>query len=694
MQHFKKGRGVEGAIINGNDIIDIIRDTDYEIFINNSIIVNGLDFTRLPQIFLDERMFPKILNINFQQFSLNVALNNNKIRLVTNEIEITNSHILPKKKRVFVDDPDYEISLKVRDNIDKISFHAINTLFSKRTFFNGTVFDGPVVIGTITNLEKDSAPNIFTNVSFWKTIFNSEAHFSKSVLGQANFQNALFKGRTLFVGTIFSGMSMPDSLRSEQAAVEAASFNGAKFDDDAFFSGASFRGNVYFTNVTFNGPLKFNRAKFLGDWNRFVRTKFEKGADFSKSVFCGGTFFRDSEFNETAIFQKASFFNLLALWSADFDKYANFRDTQIRWLNYNSDTIQTVLRNRIDFRKSRITDAHFQNIIFQNDADFSDAIFGYSINDYTQSCELEGIKQLKELKALVFRYVTFESDAYFTRTKFLGNTSFERVNFKKEANFINADFINEKMEQQRFSLSYVKFKELYIKLSQLPNSERWVQNSSKYRIKSFLDIHDDNYGSTEKLEPFQQTFNNLRINFLDQGQLDDANEAYYHIKIAELKNIRVNNSIWQIDRLEYEAKWLFSVLSGYGTNLWRALFWSMVIWVFFAILYCSHGKIVEKTDNESHFKPRLFELPRYFLSKEEYSDKQVGNILFSSLKLSAMILFKCGYGEMTISGKIVKLDFKYVVWLEWAVGYYVLVSIGYTLYNTVPVIHSIVSAVF
>ena len=46
--------------------------------------------------------------------------------------------------------------------------------------------------------------------------------------------------------------------------------------------------------------------------------------------------------------------------------------------------------------------------------------------------------------AVAFRFITFESNAYFIRTNFAADTAFQRINFKKEADFTDASFEGKK----------------------------------------------------------------------------------------------------------------------------------------------------------------------------------------------------------------------------------------------------------
>ncbi len=57
--HFQDKRVVDGYVIKGDDIIEIIRDTDLDITIKNSVIEDGLDFGKLPKIPLEKVRLPE-----------------------------------------------------------------------------------------------------------------------------------------------------------------------------------------------------------------------------------------------------------------------------------------------------------------------------------------------------------------------------------------------------------------------------------------------------------------------------------------------------------------------------------------------------------------------------------------------------------------------------------------------------------
>ena len=217
-------------------------------------------------------------------------------------------------------------------------------------------------------------------------------------------------------------------------------------------------------------------------------------------------------------------------------------------LNYKC-TSPAIIKGRIDFRNSRIYEAHFQDIIFENDVDFSDTILGVQLkdinymmvvlrfpdfelkngyvnfrengrfDDYFPKFILErridfNIKfgiPISEKPAVIFQFVTFESDANFIRTEFLGDTAFERIKFKGDANFTDIAFKDFKRgDQKRFSLSYLTFKHLLLSMDDLPDIQHWVRDD-KDRIRSFVDVEDNKANKTggENLQPLTKVLYSL-----------------------------------------------------------------------------------------------------------------------------------------------------------------------------------------
>src|SRR3990172_13186064 len=256
LKKLKGDEYVDGYIINGSDIITIIKESKVDIKIRLSIIEGGLDFSRLPEV--------------------------NGKREVDNKIEILNSEV--------------ESSTGTSDvNQCELSVYTEQNYFNK-------------------------------NISFRYTTFNGGADFMRATfIGMADFRDVIFSGKTGFKGATFSGEAL-------------------------------------FWYVTFGGEADFKGATF------------SRKASFRDAIFNGEANLWDATFNKLAFFRGARFFGEFILRNTLFKEHADLRDTRIRRLYYKGYTI-TAIGAHIDLRGTWITEAHFENIIFEKDVDFSDVEF-------------------------------------------------------------------------------------------------------------------------------------------------------------------------------------------------------------------------------------------------------------------------------------------------------------------------------
>jgi hypothetical protein len=321
----------------------------------------------------------------------------------------------------------------------------------------------------------------------------------------------------------------------------------------------------------------------------------------------------------------------------------------------------------MDFRRATITEADLQDIVFGKDINFSDTRFGVAVDAaraHQQGSQTAGpgappagqpkCPQVAPAVATVFRFVTFEGHAYFLRTAFCGRTSLEQVIFHKDVNFTDATFQDHQVSgRPGFSLSYVNFTTLRLKWSQLAYPASWVQDSNTYeeRIQGFLErearevqakrkAQSRNRKNTQEieaerklLEPLSDVLKSLEANFRRQNELDDANEAYYQMKRAELREAREHPSLWQ--RLSHEIEWLlYGIFSRYGTGFWTVVFWTLGFNMLFTLIYT------------------------------------------------------------TVSGRIGKCDLRWIVRVEWVLGFILLAFLIYTLTNTQPLLYKLIHGVF
>jgi uncharacterized protein YjbI with pentapeptide repeats len=480
-----------------------------------------------------------------------------------------------------------------------------------------------------------------------------------------SFDRAIFDGNVIFRRVTFS---------------QNIQFGETNFRDGASFREANFRGGAYFRYAAFGGRASFRGTIFDGQ-AYFRKATFSGEAYFREATFRDRAYFQYAAFDKLANFKDATFHDVLDLRFSKFSEQANFRNTIIKRVNFNNARSPIIQEGRMDFRKSMISEAHFQDIIFEKEADFSDVEFG----------------EIEPPLAVVFKYITFEDDANFFRAKFHGDTAFHNLNFKEDTNFTEADFDG----VRAFALSYVNFDNLVMRFRQLPQSKVWINNLDT-RIRSFDEKKagaKPESEAVERLESSSQALRGLEAKFRNQNQLSDANEAYYHMKTAELSEERAEKSFWQW--FPKQLPWIvWGVTCGYGTRIYRIVVWCILFDLFFTAIYTIRGDLRRQTHPETKkefvFKQRLFDFPEQYLtgkSSESVKSHPVDRFL-NAFRFSSVVLLKIGYRDTTVSGQIAGIDYKSIVWVEWLIGFYLLASLAVTLSNTVPVVNRLITGVF
>jgi hypothetical protein len=260
----------------------------------------------------------------------------------------------------------------------------------------------------------------------------------------------------------------------------------------------------------------------------------------------------------------------------------------------------------------------------------------------------------------------------------------------------------------------------------------------------------------------------LEANFRRQNELDDANEAYFQMKVAELQEAKTSwqkswrgfwfwqkfwqdprasweqlwNSWWEfrqdavpwsegLERLLWwlglEALWLvWGATCGYGTGLWLILGWTLVVNLGCTLLYSTCGTLQRRYHPEISedftFKPRLWDLPHSYVtpqapttaamavsdgeaweaSKARLSETTSGSgtandplrTLLTAFRFSSVVLCKVGPRDTTVSGRIGKCDLRWIVRVEWVLGFYLWTLLIYTLTNTQPLLNKLIEGVF
>ena len=488
--------------------------------------------------------------------------------------------------------------------------------------------------------------------------------------------------------------------------------------------------------------IKADTAFFSGAAD-FRKATFSGAAEFGKATFNGGAEFAFARFDTLAYFQDARFFAKLDLRHIQFMTSADFRNTYIRQLDIHNADSPAMIQGRLDFRRAKVSETHLQDVTFEKDVNFSDAVFGAPVSPEAQAVQPEGTPGSTCATAraecvTVFRFLTFEGHADFLRTHFTGPTSLERVTFRKDANFTGAQVKGHAEDgKPAFALSYVNVVNLRTKWSQLADPRLWAYNGGE-PIRSFVDREDAERNTERRhpgqdpptedrqaFEPLSEVFKSLEATFRSQNQLEDANAAYYAMKIAELQEARRTPQVWQ--RVGVEAEWMFwGLLCGYGTKLWWVVGWALGINLLCTLIYSTlgtlHRRYNPKTSEDFTFKPRPWDFPKDYLTVNDPSatpsqpsagearaaptdgmsekaspstpEHQLLRTLIDALRFSSTLLFKLGYRDTTVSGQIGPWDLRWLVRLEWALGFVLMAALTYTLGSTQPLLNKLVHGVF
>ncbi|MBF0451978.1 MAG: pentapeptide repeat-containing protein, partial [Candidatus Magnetomorum sp.] len=285
----------------------------------------------------------------------------------------------------------------------KVRFHG-PVLFSKSIFTGNQVIfqeanfleDLYFVKADIKSHEIDFHNMVVHGVSnFQSSIFTGDTNFSECQFFQkTDFSNASFHAEADFFHVtcrspaVFSGVTfMGDAEFSKNQFYDHSNFSEVSFQQLTDFSGSSFKGNVDFSKTSFQSSALFRNVVF------------SKEGSFYEAIFHDTVDFFESIFYQLAYFRYSQFYHIFRVKNAAFYGYVDFRNCLIKKLDLYSQKSPTIIKNRVDFRNAWIGAAHLQDVVFEDDVDFSGVIFGGD-DDHSNTDD-------HEKNAVVFRFVSF-----------------------------------------------------------------------------------------------------------------------------------------------------------------------------------------------------------------------------------------------------------------------------------------------
>jgi uncharacterized protein YjbI with pentapeptide repeats len=299
----------------------------------------------------------------------------------------------------------------IEGNLDLFDLQETDVPSGKERVVMGSLdFRDAVFLGTITTWDQGAEFQGQPKVRFASTLNCTGAQFH----GDVNFDGAVFDDHADFGSVLFHKMAS----FTEATFKEFAEFRSAQFDGRALFPLADFRVKADFAIATFNWIAFFPDSKFSKDGADFLYARFNNDAVFARAGFKGlarfvGTHFRGpasfsdatfedqvwfaggARFDDTVTFRRAKFTRIdpvtgtgrprppALFQGVTFSGEANFADSQFAQVEFGQLVgnqaeigMDTVFRQRADFRGTRFGTLSLRRVSFQSDVDFSAADLG------------------------------------------------------------------------------------------------------------------------------------------------------------------------------------------------------------------------------------------------------------------------------------------------------------------------------
>lgn len=314
--------------------------------------------------------------------------------------------------------------------------------FEEATFEDDTAFCRAHCDGAATfyGVEFEGGPSENDDADFEQAVFADDVDFRDaecdafgfeqvSVAGTAEFRNAVFGALSVatsqfegavdmsfcqFTGQVdFAEAECDAEVTMDEARLESdASFAGARFGSEVSFRGAEFSGDAHtiddadFEATVFRDTVDFEKAEFR--FGNFSGAEFHGNAIFVETTFGDGALFQRAEFDASGLFARAIFadetdFSSTAFAdSAYFDEVQFNADTTFADATFESDT--TFEASEFEGSSNRHNDdANFESATFLAGADFTDVSFRYTNFTNTEFAEDAWFEGISVADSIVFR---------------------------------------------------------------------------------------------------------------------------------------------------------------------------------------------------------------------------------------------------------------------------------------------------
>ena len=518
-----------------------------------------------------------------------------------------------------------------------------------------------------------------TQVSFAGSIFDVEVAFGGITFpGPTSFENTQFNMGAFFENTQFNmGASFKKAEFDQQASFAGAQFRqDADFDDVTFAEGTqvSFAGSIFdvevaFGGITFPGPASFQDAQFnMGA--SFQKAEFYQQANFENAAFGGDLSFRDAEIQGN-----------LRLVDATWEGRADFRESIIAELDWDSENRPSTVKGVFDAREAHLKSLTIKDVYFSDLADFSGAIFGKAASATEDNILFENV--IFE-RAADFLRADFQADAIFVNNRFRGLLDFTNAKFAAHTRFCLFDNRISRLLMDRKHLSTTQAWHLFPKLS----ANRLLEESRFRAVKVTTSGEAAQPYACAELnqlggnhEHLQKIYGSIESSFRSANDRWGENEAWY---LGTVANRKAGNYLWNVVHVAF-----LDIPSRYGIDYVRALavsagwvlfFWA-VYWLYFRFVfvktcqYLPHIMLAAPPEQRRALRFRPFER----LFHPTVREKRPLHPWQDALFLSCRAFFKLGLGSSYPP------VLACLVYFEWVVGMYMLIHFLFVLKNTLPI---------
>lgn len=389
----------------------------------------------------------------------------------------------------------------------------------------------------------------------------------------------------------------------------------------------------------------FNGSLIAYNGNDESVLTFESPVDLRGSQFTGSVDFTGATFEEFAHFEDTHF------WSG-----ANFTDATFR------------------------NGAFFRNAIFDHSTSFVYAKISNGIDfSDAQFFEMANFSMLRSTQSTD---PLLQADVSFSRARFTGQVYFI------EAVFENTVLFNDAVFRRNSSEDAVQFTNAAFTILDLTNANfergQWDLSGQQFEVLIMPNFNPSTLIPQNSVESLSE----LKINFLEQGEVATANDISYWQSGIRRRDKHIAVQILETIFLD----WTF----GYGFRPLHSVIMSLILILFFAIFYYPAGTLrptefAPSKPRERKFTIRLTEIP---IAPDDASNTQEKNhrnrpLPPQFIQALEAIAFSLGVFTKLSSGKYVAVRLGSLVVAEWIIGLMVMAGFLFSLANTNPLLRSI-----